>query len=352
MIYGVDVSHNNGVLNWTKLKGTGKVQFAVIRICHGLTIDRQFTANLTACKAQKIPYAFYVYAEANTVSGAQAEARFALSKISGAAPLFVAYDAECAALSAQTKNQTTAIADAFLTIVKSSGYLPYVYTNENWRLNEIDVQFLKNKGYGFWYARYTGQTPPAASYQSMCDIWQFSSTGKLAGNGSQYIDLDVCYNAALIARCGEAVNPDYCDTSALTLCPGMTYQFKTGSPVTCASGAFQQIAHSMDGGYHITKFRADQITPGVGFYVNGKRVCVAVVEKAWTDTPERFTKKLGETYQFKANAPITSGNKAIFVQVGQPVRQGKYYFTKFKAVGRGSAGFYVGPTRTNVGTVE
>lgn len=86
-ILAVDVSHNNGVLNWTALKNTGHVQFAIIRICHGTTMDRQFAANLAACKSQKIPCAFYWYAESVTVSGAQAEAKFALSKIAGTAPL-------------------------------------------------------------------------------------------------------------------------------------------------------------------------------------------------------------------------------------------------------------------------
>lgn len=149
-----------------------------------------------------------------------------------------------------------------------------------------------------------------------------------------------------------AVNPDYCDTGKLTLCPGMEYQFKTGSLIKCANSSFEQTAHRVGAdGYHYTSFKAKALTAGVGFYINGKRVCVAVVEKPWTDTPQQFTKKVGETYQFKSNAPIVSGNKAIFVPVGNPVRQGKYYLTKFKAVGRGSAGFYIGSTRTNVGTV-
>lgn len=149
-----------------------------------------------------------------------------------------------------------------------------------------------------------------------------------------------------------AVNPDYCDTEKLMICPGMEYQFKTGSSIKCANSSFEQIAYHVGAdGYHYTTFKAKALTAGVGFYANGKRVCIAVVEKPWTDTPAQFAKKLGEIYQFKSNAPIVSGNKAIFVPVGNPARQGKYYLTKFKAVGRGSAGFYIGSTRTNVGKV-
>ena len=345
MILGVDVSHNNGIINWNKLKSTGHVQFAVIRTSHGLSNDRQFSANLAACKSLHIPYAFYWYAESNTRSGSLAEARFALSKVHGTSPLFVAYDAECDALAALGKNQTTDTAWAACEAIQKAGYKAMIYTNENWRRNEIDVQFLKNHGVGLWYARPTGASPSSGSYSNMCDIWQYSFTGKLSGNGSQYIDLDVAYHL-------NAVDPNYCDTSRLTICPGETYTFKTGSKITCANPAvFAQIKHSVQGGYDFTTFKALRICPGVGFYVNGKRACVAVVEKPLTDTPARFTKHVGEMYQFKSNRPVTCGNGAIFAQVGRAALQGKFYFTKFRAVGRGSAGFYVGSTRTNIGTV-
>lgn len=350
MIYGVDVSKWNGNINWVALKATGHCQFAVIKVSQGSTVDPKFLTNLAACKAYKIPYAFYVFGANATISGAQEEAKYALSLIAGSSPLFVAYDAESAALAAQTKSQTTAIANAFLTAIKSAGYVPYVYTNKSWSLNEIDVQFLKNKGYGFWYALYNGSTPQTANMSGSCDIWQYSDNGKLAGNGSSAIDLDVCYNASIIAKCGAEVNPNYCDTPSLTLCPGMVYQFKTGSPITCASGAFQQIAHSMENGYHFTKFRASLLTPGVGFYVNGKRACIGIIKTPYCDT-KKFEKHTGEVYQFKTDFPITSGNKAIWIQQGNSLREGNYYLTKFKASGKGSGGFYCGSTCVSVGTV-
>lgn len=134
------------------------------------------------------------------------------------------------------------------------------------------------------------------------------------------------------------IDPNYCDTPTLTRCPGMVYTFKAGSPVSCASDAFVQVAHSMDGGYHLTTFKAVKETPGVGFYANGRRVCVGVIEKPYTDTA-KFTKHSGQTYQFKTNFPVVSGNSNIFQQESSVYKRG-YYFTKFRAVERGSAGFY------------
>ena len=146
-----------------------------------------------------------------------------------------------------------------------------------------------------------------------------------------------------------AVNPDYCDTPALTRCPGMVYTFKTGSAISCATDAFQQVAHSMDGGYHLTTFRAVSDTPGVGFYANGKRVCVAVVKEPYTDTTT-LKKRIGQEYTFKTDFPVVCGAGTIF-GIESVVQKKGSYFTKFRAVGRGFAGFYCGSTRICVGTV-
>ena len=148
------------------------------------------------------------------------------------------------------------------------------------------------------------------------------------------------------------VNPDFCDTGTLTVCPGMEYQFKTGSPVTCANQSFVQTAHSVGAdGYHYTKFRAAALTPGVGFYANGKRVCVAVVKQPYSDTTAPFQKRTGETYCFKTEFPVASGNPAIFRTEGTPQRKGGFYYTTFRAVGKGTAGFYCGSVRVVMGTV-
>lgn len=280
-LLGVDVSHNNGAINWQKLKATGRVQFAVIRTSHGLSNDRQFAANLSACGALKIPYAFYWYAESNTKSGALAEANFALSKIHGTSPLFIAYDAECDALAALGKYQTTDVAWAACEQIQKAGYIAKLYTNKNWKQNEIDTVYLKNKGVGLWYAYPDRYTPETENYSGICDIWQYSFIGKLDGNGSQYIDLDVLYDPKLIAKINSAsagVNPGYCDTTTpFKKRLGEFYTFKTGSPITCGTGSvFQSVSVTRSGGYYLTKFQA--VGKGsAGFYVNGVRKCVGTV---------------------------------------------------------------------------
>jgi len=276
-IYGVDVSHNNGTVNWAKLKATGKCGFAILRISHGTTPDRQFTANLAACKRLNIPYGFYVYAE--SPSGAQAEAKYALAKIAGTKPMFVAYDAEAAALSANSKNTMTDVAWAFLQLVKAAGHMPCIYCNESWRQNEIDVQYLKNKGAKFWYARYSGAA--IGSYSSMCDMWQYSCTGKLAGNASQYIDLDVLYSTALIKTGSTSVQSTYCDTTMdIKIKRGQTYTVATGSKaVTTGNSAIIQTAgQTYSGGKYLTKLKAiGSIGQCAGVFVSGIKKFTATV---------------------------------------------------------------------------
>lgn len=280
---GVDISHHNGNVDFTKLKATGHANFVVVRVSYGTTLDRKFERNVSICKSLNIPYAFYWYGRFATVEGAKKEANYVLSKIAGTSPLFVAYDAECAALSALDKYSTTDVAWAALEVIKNAGYTPYIYSNENWRQNEIDIVYLKNKGVKFWYARYNGRTPSNTSYASICDIWQYSDSGKLNGNGSQYIDLDVCYDETINSKISgiSTVDYNYTDTTLpVDIKKGQTYMVATGSNnVTTGNSAIIQTAGQFfkDGKYY-TKIKAvGSVGQSAGVYLNGKRIFVVNV---------------------------------------------------------------------------
>jgi len=149
------------------------------------------------------------------------------------------------------------------------------------------------------------------------------------------------------------VDPNYCDThGTLVRALGMAYTFKTGAPIACAGGAaapFKQVGHYVSNGYHYTTFEAVKETDGVGFYSNDKRVCIGKIVPAQCDTA-RVTKHIGQMYQFKSNVPLVCGNTSIWRQVAVKLSKDGYFYTKFKAVGHGSAGFYCGK-RVAIGTV-
>jgi lysozyme len=264
-----DISHHNGNINFAEFKK--HVDGIIIRVGHGLTLDNKFADNLAACKAQNIPYAFYHYTEANTASEAQAEAKFVLSKIFGSKPLFVAYDAEYNELSVLSKNATTDIANAFLVLIKTAGYVPFIYTNENWRVNEIDIQYLKNKGYGFWYARYSDATPENTDRSNMCDIWQYSDVGTIPGNGSQYVDINVVYNLKQPATLK-------CDTNCdVYISPGKSYTALITAPtkpvMTCGTSGIVTTALTQSGTKWLFKMTATGAKgKSTGIFANGKKL--------------------------------------------------------------------------------
>lgn len=147
------------------------------------------------------------------------------------------------------------------------------------------------------------------------------------------------------------IDPYYTDTTILKCCPGQLYTFKTGGPVLCADGhSFAQVAHTMDGGYHLTTFKAVSLVDNVGFFVNKHRVCAGYIKQPYSDTTRKFKKRVGQTYTFKTDFPVICGTGSVFQPVSAEQKKG-FYFTKFRAVGKGDAGFYCGSTRVCVGTV-
>lgn len=282
-VLGVDISRWNGNVNFKTLKATGKVQFCVIKVSDGMSFCNSYINQLAGCKANNIPYAFYCFGQAKNIAEGAQEAKFLVSKIAGTQPLFIAYDAESSNLQALDKNTTTDVINSFLYVVKSAGYEPYYYCNENWRENELDAQFLKNKGYKVWCARYNGNTPNTANYSLIYDIWQYSDNGKLAGNGSSAIDMDVVYDQDLVrkinTKLGVNANPNYCDTnSPFAKNKGETYTFKTGSPIVSGNQViFKQTASKIDNGYYFTTFLANGVG-SAGFYMNGVRKTIGTVK--------------------------------------------------------------------------
>lgn len=83
---GIDVSHNQGVIDWKKVKADG-VDFAIIRCGYGANQreqdDRQWLDNVLECEKYGIPYGAYLYSYADTVAKAKSEAAHVLRLVRG-----------------------------------------------------------------------------------------------------------------------------------------------------------------------------------------------------------------------------------------------------------------------------
>ena len=203
LIYGIDVSKYQGLIDWKAVKESG-VDFAIIRA--GTTAingevysqDTYFSDNYTNAKNAGINVGAYYYCGAYTEEGFNQCTYDFLNSISGKEfdyPVYI--DIEQASNQQELgKDVLTSYILSALDIIKDSGYTAGIYANKNWFANYINIEEIKENGYEIWLAQY-----PSGSYavdplnydkSSECGIWQYSSLGSVSGI-SGYADLDVSY---------------------------------------------------------------------------------------------------------------------------------------------------------------
>lgn len=79
----------------------------------------------------------------------------------------------------------------FLDKLAAKGYYCGVYANKNWFTNYLDKAALEAK-YTIWWAQYMNSGTDSSDKSADCDMWQYSSTGSVAGISGN-VDLDVAY---------------------------------------------------------------------------------------------------------------------------------------------------------------
>lgn len=207
---GIDVSDNQGVIDWVKVKAAG-VQFAILRSVRGSgKADYQFAANLGGCQAQGIPVSIYKYTYATSQPAAMEEARqvVALLQPHGLKNTMVWWDVEDKKLKVLRKAALTACIKAAQVVIEAAGYRFGIYTglyvyNEKW------FDFNQFAEVPLWVARYPVSTEKTLEYTPVERYkpavgraiwgWQYSSNGRIAGiNGA--VDLDICYQDPAEAR--------------------------------------------------------------------------------------------------------------------------------------------------------
>ena len=192
MLYkGIDVSRHQGNIDWTKVKNSGKVDFAILRAGYGKVIsqkDSKFEEYYAQCNANQIPVGAYWYSYAMNEAEARKEAEVFLQVIKGkqfAYPVY--FDLEEPKQLALGKMKCSSIARAFLEIVEQAGYFVGLYMSKS-HLESYITEEIRNR-YAVWVAHYgVKQT----SYAGQFGIWQKSDTGSVPGISGN-VDLDECY---------------------------------------------------------------------------------------------------------------------------------------------------------------
>jgi len=197
--FGVDVSVWQGNIDWKKLKEEG-VYFAFIRAGYRgyeggtLNKDANFENNIRGALDAGIKVGVYFFSQALNADEGQEEAKFLLELIKDYPVTFpVVFDWETVASEkARTNGLDTQslcqAANAFCLAIEDAGYIPMIYSNQTLSLLNYDLNRIQ--AYDFWYAEYGNEQP---TYYYDFDIWQYSSSGRLAGVPDAYVDLNISF---------------------------------------------------------------------------------------------------------------------------------------------------------------
>lgn len=189
----IDVSEWQGTIDFAKVKKDG-VSCVILRAGFGRESsqeDSTFEANYKKAKAAGLKVGAYWYSYADSVADAKKEAVACLAVLKGKTfELPVFYDMEDSSQTGFGKTTLTSMAVAFCDAVKAGDFTPGVYANLNWFTNYLDYKSLKSK-YFIWLAQYNTEA------QLDCDIWQYSSGGKVNGISGN-VDMNVIYNDKVV----------------------------------------------------------------------------------------------------------------------------------------------------------
>jgi GH25 family lysozyme M1 (1,4-beta-N-acetylmuramidase) len=190
---GIDVSENNGKLDWTKIKAAG-YDFAIIRCGYGKSYtDKQFSANVQGATKNGIAYGIYHYSYALDVASAKQEAALVLSLIKGLDLSFPVWfdmeDADGYKAKRMTINRAniTAICKAFCEAIRAAGYKVGIYASKYWLETYIDTAQLGTCD--FWLAQWASKPTWAGKYI----LWQDSDKGTISGMSGSF-DTDVAWS--------------------------------------------------------------------------------------------------------------------------------------------------------------
>lgn len=202
MYKGIDVSSNQGTIDWKRVKAAG-CDFAILRsTVKSGNADKQFAANVAGCRAQGIPMEVYKYTYALTPTQAVAEAQQVVSLLRAhGLTCRVWWDVEDNSLRALNQGVLTGLIQSAADIITGAGYDFGIYTGKSFYEERVfDTTVFDCP---FWMARYPMRReyaltddPPADKYKPTVTqplvAWQYTSNGRVDGIAGP-VDINVCY---------------------------------------------------------------------------------------------------------------------------------------------------------------
>lgn len=214
ILKGIDVSDNQGVIDWGKVKAAG-CDFAILRsVRRSGKPDGRFAANVAGCQAHGIPFDVYKYTYATTPTAALEEARQVVALLlANGVKCRVWWDVEDrAALHGLGSGVLTGLIQTARNCIEGAGFGFGIYTG----LYVYKERWFDFGAFGcpYWVARYyngynamqLGDLPDGGKKPDIGrDIagWQYTSSGRVPGIDGN-VDLNVRYAPQPEGMDGEA----------------------------------------------------------------------------------------------------------------------------------------------------
>lgn len=197
-LFGIDVSHHNGVIDWKKVKAAG-VSFAILKCMYEAQshrIDEQFEANYKGCWENQIETGVYIFIASASIKDPVADAEALIRHLDKRyLPYGIWLDLESDVLRAQGGKKISELAYLYAEKFKAAGHNVGIYCNVDW-YNNVILQDLK-KDFYFWIARYPKAddglyhaTSKLKPNMQSCVAWQYSSKGHVPGIKTN-VDMDI-----------------------------------------------------------------------------------------------------------------------------------------------------------------
>ena len=192
---GIDVSHWQGTIDWTKVSGTG-MRFAMIKATDGTAVvDPNYATNHAQAKAAGLRTTAYHFARPDTTVGdavAEADHLVAVAGL-GDGDMIPALDLETTGGLGATELQSW-VASWLSEVTARLGVHPMIYTSPNfWRTSMDDTRSFADAGYTTLWIAHWGVTSPTIPAQNWgghgWTFWQYSDCGSVPGV-SGCVDLD------------------------------------------------------------------------------------------------------------------------------------------------------------------
>lgn len=171
-----DISVYQGNIDWEKARK--ELELVIFRASVGSNPDKKYVQNAKNCG---IPFGVYHYFKAGTIQEAIEETKFfyQCATQEGLEPLFFCPDIE---YEKQTSSNTKPICESILSTLKQLGAKKVgIYIGQS---RYPYIKDIKDKFDFIWIPRYgknTGEADENYKPKFVCDMWQYTSVGRVSG---------------------------------------------------------------------------------------------------------------------------------------------------------------------------